>query len=57
MDLVSKKRTSEAAQVLLDYAKDVREAVIALVEGSHFSEARRIVRIFASKVAGVDVLT
>ncbi|KAI0629477.1 IkappaB kinase complex IKAP component [Trametes polyzona] len=42
-DLVSKKRTSEAALVLLDYAKDVREAVIALVEGSHFSEARRIV--------------
>ncbi|KAH9846478.1 IkappaB kinase complex IKAP component [Lenzites betulinus] len=41
-DLVSKKRTSEAALVLLDYAKDVRAAVIALVEGSHFSEARRI---------------
>ncbi|KAJ8489069.1 hypothetical protein ONZ51_g3188 [Trametes cubensis] len=42
-DLVSKKRTSEAAQVLLDYAKDIREAVIALVEGSHFSEARRVI--------------
>ena len=42
-DLASKKRTSEAAQVLLDYAKDAREAAIALVEGSHFSEARRIV--------------
>ncbi|KAL1945489.1 hypothetical protein VTO73DRAFT_2340 [Trametes versicolor] len=42
-DLVTKKRTSEAANVLLDYAKDVRAAVIALVEGSHFSEARRIV--------------
>ncbi|KAI0669554.1 IkappaB kinase complex IKAP component [Trametes maxima] len=42
-DLVSKKRTSEAALVLLDYAKDVREATIALVEGSHFSEARRII--------------
>ncbi|KAI0828044.1 IkappaB kinase complex IKAP component [Trametes gibbosa] len=41
-DLLSKKRTSEAALVLLDYAKDVRAAVIALVEGSHFSEARRI---------------
>ena len=42
-DLTSKKRTSEASLVLLDYAKDVREATIALVEGSHFSEARRIV--------------
>ncbi|KAI0326070.1 IkappaB kinase complex IKAP component [Cubamyces sp. BRFM 1775] len=42
-DLVSKKRTSEAALVLLDYARDVREGVIALVEGSHFSEARRII--------------
>ena len=40
---MSKKRTSEAAQVLLDYAQDVRQAVIALVEGSHLSEARRIV--------------
>lgn len=44
-DLTSKKRTSEAALVLLDYAKDVREAVIALVEGSHFSEARRVVSL------------
>ncbi|OSC96781.1 IkappaB kinase complex IKAP component [Trametes coccinea BRFM310] len=42
-DLVSKKRTLEASAVLLDYAKDVREATIALVEGSHFSEARRII--------------
>ncbi|KAI0752776.1 IkappaB kinase complex IKAP component [Daedaleopsis nitida] len=41
-DLTSKKRTSEAARILLDYAKDAREAVIALVEGSHFSEARRV---------------
>ncbi|KAM5537957.1 hypothetical protein V8D89_008433 [Ganoderma adspersum] len=42
-DLTSKKRISEASLVLLDYAKDVREATIALVEGSHFSEARRII--------------
>ena len=42
-DLVSKKRHSEAARVLLDYSKDVREAVIALVQGNHFSEARRVV--------------
>jgi hypothetical protein len=42
-DLASKKRYSEAGRVLLDYAKDVREAVIALVQGNRFSEARRIV--------------
>ncbi|PFH52192.1 hypothetical protein AMATHDRAFT_74468 [Amanita thiersii Skay4041] len=42
-DLVTKKRHAEAGQVLLDYAKDVRQAVIALVEGNCFSEARRIV--------------
>jgi elongator complex protein 1 len=29
--------------VLLDYAEDVREAVIILVQGNQFSEARRIV--------------
>ena len=45
-DLVSKKRHSEAGQVLLDYAKDVRQAVIAFVEGNCFSEARRVVSIF-----------
>ncbi|RDB24885.1 Elongator complex protein 1 [Hypsizygus marmoreus] len=44
-DLASKKRHSEAARVLLDYAKDVREAIIALVQGNYFSEARRIVTI------------
>lgn len=43
-DLSSKKRYQEAARVLLDYARDVREAVIALVQGNHFSEARRVVR-------------
>jgi elongator complex protein 1 len=42
-DLSSKKRHAEAARVLLDYCKDLREAVIALVEGNGFSEARRIV--------------
>jgi elongator complex protein 1 len=44
-DLVSKKRHPEAARVLLDYSKDIREAVIALVQGNHFSEARRIVSL------------
>ncbi|KZT69682.1 IkappaB kinase complex, IKAP component [Daedalea quercina L-15889] len=42
-DLAAKKRHMDAARVLLDYAEDVREAVKALVEGSHFSEARRII--------------
>ena len=42
-DLSSKKRYSEAARVLLDYSKDVRRAVIALVQGHNISEARRIV--------------
>ncbi|KAG6918878.1 hypothetical protein DXG01_010942 [Tephrocybe rancida] len=44
-DLTSKKRHSEAAQVLLDYAKDIREAIIAFVQGNHFSEARRIIAL------------
>lgn len=32
--------------MLLDYCKDIREAVIALVQGNAFSEARRIVCSF-----------
>jgi elongator complex protein 1 len=47
-DLVSKKRHAEAARVLLDYGKDVREAVIALVGGNAFSEARRVVECLLS---------
>jgi elongator complex protein 1 len=46
-DLSSKKRYSEAARVLLDYSKDVRQAVIALVQGHNISEARRVVSIIA----------
>jgi elongator complex protein 1 len=42
-DLTSKKRYTEAGHVLLDYAEDVRDAVITLVQGNQFSEARRIV--------------
>ena len=42
-DLSSKKRYTESARVLLDYAHDVREAVIYLVQGNEFSEARRVV--------------
>ncbi|CAL1711610.1 unnamed protein product [Somion occarium] len=44
-DLSSKKRYADAAHVLLDYAKDIREAVISLVQGNHFSEARRIIAL------------
>ncbi len=43
-DLSGKKRYQEAARVLLDYAQDVREAVVALVQGNLISEARRVVR-------------
>lgn len=42
-DLAAKKRHMDAARVLFDYAEDVREGIKALVEGNHFSEARRIV--------------
>lgn len=42
-DLSSKKRYAEAATVLLDYAGDVRQAVIAYVEGNLFADARRVV--------------
>ncbi|KAF7791354.1 hypothetical protein EIP86_002368 [Pleurotus ostreatoroseus] len=44
-DLCGKKRYQDAARVLLDYAQDVREAVIALVQGNLFSEARRIITL------------
>lgn len=42
-ELLSKKRYLEAARVFIDYAGDTRQAVIALVQGNEFSEARRIV--------------
>ncbi|KIY69796.1 IkappaB kinase complex, IKAP component [Cylindrobasidium torrendii FP15055 ss-10] len=41
-DLSAKKRYQDAARVLLDYADDVREAVVTLTHGNAFSEARRI---------------
>ncbi|KAI0030870.1 IKI3 family-domain-containing protein [Vararia minispora EC-137] len=44
-DLIGKKRFGEAGRVLLDFAKDVRGAVNALVLGSDFSEARRILAL------------
>jgi hypothetical protein len=47
-ELLSKKRHLEAARVVVDYAGDVRQAIIALVQGNEFSEARRIVSISKS---------
>lgn len=43
-ELSSKRRHAEAARVFLDYAGDVRQAVIAFSEGNLFAEARRTVR-------------
>lgn len=44
-ELLSKKRYSEAARVFIDYANDICQAVIALVQGNEISEARRIVSL------------
>lgn len=43
-DLASRKRFFEAGRVLLDYVKDVPEAVAAFVQGNEFAEADRVVR-------------
>ncbi|KAI5835371.1 IkappaB kinase complex, IKAP component [Schizophyllum commune Tattone D] len=43
--LVSKKKYADAGRVLLDHAHDVREAVIALVQGNLFSNARRVITL------------
>lgn len=42
-DLSAKKRYYDASRVFLDYVKEPRPAVIALVQGNLFSEARRVV--------------
>ncbi|KAJ6593195.1 Elongator complex protein 1 [Mycena capillaripes] len=55
-DLASKKRYSDAGRVLLDYAKDVRETVIVLVQGNCFSEARRIVTLTDSQTLLTDII-
>ncbi|KAG6836197.1 hypothetical protein H0H93_010463, partial [Arthromyces matolae] len=55
-ELGSKKRHSDAARVLLDYAKDVREAIIAYVQGNHFSEARRIIALKSKPELVEDVV-
>jgi elongator complex protein 1 len=56
MTLSSKKRYAEAATVLLDYAGDVRQAVIAYVEGNFFADARRIVSSWPPLVGGKSLI-
>lgn len=46
-ELFSKKRFCESARVLLDYAKDVRQAIHSLAQGNEFAEARRIITLHA----------
>lgn len=46
--LRSKRRFIDAGRVLLDYGRDVEAAVEALVEGSAFAEAIRLVGICLS---------
>jgi elongator complex protein 1 len=46
-ELFSKKRFGESARVLLDYAKDVRQAIHSLAQGNEFAEARRIITLHA----------
>lgn len=43
-DLIGRKRFLEAARILLDYHKDIRGALVALVQGNDVSEALRVVR-------------
>ena len=42
-ELRSKGRHAEASRVLLEYGRDVKNAVVALSEGAEFAEALRIV--------------
>ncbi|KAF7980125.1 hypothetical protein HWV62_39551 [Athelia sp. TMB] len=55
-DLSSKKRYSDSARVLLDYCKDSRQAVIALVQGNSFSEARRIATLWGSSDLMTEII-
>lgn len=43
--------------MLFDYAKDVREAVIALVGGNGFSEARRVVEYPTTFLVPASLMT
>ncbi|KAH7883327.1 pol II transcription elongation factor [Phlebopus sp. FC_14] len=55
-ELLSKKRYSEAGQVFIDYAGDIRQAVSAFVQGNEFSEARRIVALHSTPELLQDVI-
>lgn len=44
-DLSSRKRYFEAGRVLLEYARDIPEAVAAFVQGNELAEAERVVRL------------
>jgi len=46
-DLSSKKRYQDSARVFIDYVKDPRAAVIVLVQGNFFSEARRVIVLYS----------
>ena len=41
--LKGSRRYSEAARVLIDYAEDVEEAIVTLLEGSGWEEALRLI--------------
>lgn len=43
--LKSKRRFSEAGRVFLDYAEDVEEAMVALLEGSLWEESLRLLHL------------
>ncbi|KAF8132053.1 pol II transcription elongation factor [Boletus edulis] len=55
-ELLSKKRHLEAARVFIDYAGDIRQAVITLVQGNELSEARRIVSLHSTPELLEDVI-
>lgn len=55
-ELFSKKRFSESARVLLDYAKDVRQAIHSLAQGNEFAEARRIITLHGNPELVDEVL-
>ncbi|KAF9047491.1 pol II transcription elongation factor [Panaeolus papilionaceus] len=55
-DLSSKKRYLEAGRVLLDYSKDIRDSVIAFVQGNAFSEARRNISLYNVPELLVDIV-
>ncbi|KAF8554834.1 pol II transcription elongation factor [Imleria badia] len=55
-ELLSKKRYLETARVYIDYAGDIRQAVVALIQGNELSEARRIVSLHSTPGLFEDVI-